>query len=143
MWDYLRELRQMQNLTVVVTTHYIEEVESCDRVCIIDRGRILADGTPADLKAAHGAVLVRARPSSATAAAAIVASIENAVETEGGDLLLRFERMSGADALLAEFGDDLNQIVVHQPSLESVFLTLTGRPMPDSAPVEGRKPNGR
>ncbi len=59
LWGYIRRLRQERELTVVVTTHYIEEVEGCDRVCIIDRGRILALDTPAALKLAHGQELLR------------------------------------------------------------------------------------
>src|SRR5215471_2130650 len=53
-WQYVYRLRRERNLTVIATTHYIEEVEGCDRVCIIDRGRILAWDAPAMLKAAHG-----------------------------------------------------------------------------------------
>src|SRR6266850_5045441 len=59
LWQYLHRLRSERNLTVIVTTHYIEEVEGCDRVCIIDHGRILAQETPAALKAAHGQELIR------------------------------------------------------------------------------------
>ena len=58
-WGYVRRLRQERELTVIVTTHYIEEVEGCDRVCIIDRGHILAIDTPAALKRAHGQELLR------------------------------------------------------------------------------------
>src|SRR5580693_7946476 len=58
-WAYLMRLRQERALTIIVTTHYIEEVEGCDRVCIVDRGRVLAIDAPAALKAAHGRQLVR------------------------------------------------------------------------------------
>ena len=61
-WQYIGRLRSQRELTVVVTTHYIEEVEGCDRVCIIDRGQILAIDTPAALKAAHGQQLLRVVP---------------------------------------------------------------------------------
>src|SRR5690606_40323171 len=61
-WQYLTTLRQQRELTILVTTHYIEEVEYCDRVCIIDHGKVLAENTPAALKAAHGDALVRVRP---------------------------------------------------------------------------------
>ena len=61
-WAYVHRLRAERQLTVLVTTHYIEEVEGCDRVCIIDRGRILADDTPEALKRAHGQQLLRVLP---------------------------------------------------------------------------------
>jgi ABC-2 type transport system ATP-binding protein len=53
-WLYIDRLRAQRDLTVLVTTHYIEEVEACDRVCVIDRGAILAMDTPTALKVAHG-----------------------------------------------------------------------------------------
>src|SRR5262245_44918200 len=62
LWGYIRQLRQERELTVVVTTHYIEEVEDADRVCIIDHGRILANDKPATLKRAHGQELLRVVP---------------------------------------------------------------------------------
>ena len=62
LWGYVRRLRRERELTVIVTTHYIEEVEGADRVCIIDRGHILANDTPAALKLAHGQELLRVVP---------------------------------------------------------------------------------
>src|SRR4051794_25444366 len=52
-WRTIQELRRTSGLTVFLTTHYMEETEEADRVCIIDQGRIVADGTPAELRAAH------------------------------------------------------------------------------------------
>ena len=67
-WGYLSELRSQHDLTVVVTTHYIEEVEYCDQVFIIDHGQILAEGRPADLKEQYGSRLVRVAPRTAAVA---------------------------------------------------------------------------
>ena len=61
-WQYIDRLRGQRDLTVLVTTHYIEEVEACDRVCVIDHGKILALDAPAALKAAHGQQLLRVVP---------------------------------------------------------------------------------
>ena len=71
-WQYIRQLRGQRELTVVVTTHYIEEVERCDRVCIIDRGQILAIDTPAALKASRGQQLLRVVPREEATAAEII-----------------------------------------------------------------------
>ena len=97
-WDYLEALRRTQDLTVVVTTHYIEEVESCDQVCIIDQGKILAEGAPATLKSAHGTAIVRATPKDPAAAAAIRARFAHAVEGAEGQLLIRMDEAGGADS---------------------------------------------
>ncbi|MCT9933671.1 ATP-binding cassette domain-containing protein [Planotetraspora sp. A-T 1434] len=56
LWDHVRRLRDKDGVTVFLTTHYLEEADAlCDRILIIDHGRIVASGTPAELKAAHGA----------------------------------------------------------------------------------------
>ncbi|GAB3890319.1 hypothetical protein GCM10027612_34320 [Microbispora bryophytorum subsp. camponoti] len=56
LWDHLRRLRERDGLTVFLTTHYLEEADAlCDRVLIIDHGRIVAEGTPDELKSEHGA----------------------------------------------------------------------------------------
>src|SRR5215813_7377321 len=83
-WAYLMRLRRERALTIVVTTHYIEEVEGCDRVCIIDRGQILAIDTPASLKVAHGRELIRVVPDDAAVADAIRAAYPSAKTFGGG-----------------------------------------------------------
>src|SRR4029077_1557470 len=59
LWQYVHRLRSERELTVIITTHYIEEVEGCGRVCVIDHGKVLAIDTPAALKTAHGQELIR------------------------------------------------------------------------------------
>ena len=61
-WHYIRRLQNERKITVLVTTHYIEEVENCDQVCIIDNGKVLADGAPEALKRQFGQQLLRIVP---------------------------------------------------------------------------------
>ena len=137
-WSYLDTLRASQKLTIIVTTHYIEEVDACDSICIIDHGRILARGTPDSLKAEHGTSLLRVTPRTPEAHAALVERFPDTVEGADGQLLIRSDTVS-ADALLAEFGTRLRQVTVDQPSLESVFLALTGRDLREAPPASARK----
>jgi ABC-2 type transport system ATP-binding protein len=141
-WAYLMRLRQERALTVIVTTHYIEEVEGCNRICVIDRGRILAIDTPAALKAAHGRELIRVVPDDAVVADAIRAAYPAAKtfgdaaagEGIGGDGTIVIEAGEGvAEAFLKTFGGKVRRLSVDQPSLESVFLSLTGRELRDQA----------
>lgn len=137
-WSYLDALRASRDITVVVTTHYIEEVDACDAICIIDHGKILARGTPDSLKAEHGTSLLRVTPRTLEAHAALIARYPGTVEGVDGQLLIRSEAVS-ADALLAQFGTQLRQVTVDQPSLESVFLALTGRDLREAPPAPTRK----
>ncbi|WP_417582806.1 ATP-binding cassette domain-containing protein [Pelagibacterium sp.] len=138
-WSYLEQLRKSQNLTIIVTTHYIEEVDTCDAICIIDHGKILASGTPESLKAAHGTSLFRVTPRTPQAHAALLARYPETVEGAEGQLLIKAENAGSADALLAEFGTQLRQVSVDQPSLESVFLSLTGRDLREAPPTTSKK----
>jgi ABC-2 type transport system ATP-binding protein len=131
-WKYINQLRGQRDLTVVVTTHYIEEVEDCDRVCVIDRGTILALDTPAALKAAHGQQLLRIVPH-ADAAAAIIAEYPDATVRPDGEIVLKSSGDSFAESFLSRHGTHIRRLSVEEPSLESVFLSLTGREIRDQA----------
>ena len=131
MWTYLHTLRRDRDLTIVVTTHYIDEVELCDRVCIIDHGRVLAVGSPSELKSAHGAVVVRADPSDVEAEEEIVRSFGERVYRGPGGLVMEVADEAAAEEFVEQFGARVRTLTVEQPSLETVFLSLTGRGLRD------------
>ncbi len=130
-WAYLMRLRKERALTIIVTTHYIEEVEGCDRICVIDRGHILAIDTPASLKAAHGRELIRAVPDDTTVADAIRASYPAAMAGSDGTIVIEANGDVAAEAFLKKFGGRVRRLSIDSPSLESVFLSLTGRELRD------------
>jgi ABC-2 type transport system ATP-binding protein len=132
-WAYLMRLRQERALTIIVTTHYIEEVEGCDRICIIDRGHVLAIDTPAALKAAHGRELIRVIPDDAATADAIQASYPAAITGSDGTIVIEADGDAFAEAFLKQFGGRVRRLSIDSPSLESVFLSLTGRELRDQA----------
>jgi ABC-2 type transport system ATP-binding protein len=132
-WAYLMRLRKERALTIIVTTHYIEEVEGCDRICVIDRGHILAIDTPASLKAAHGRELIRVVPDDAATADAIRASYPAAKPGSDGTLVIEADGDAAAEAFLKKFGGRVRRLSIDSPSLESVFLSLTGRELRDQA----------
>ena len=133
MWQYVRRLREERGLTVVVTTHYIEEVENCDRVCVIDKGKVLAVDTPAALKAAHGKRLLRVAPRDEAVAAEVLEAYGERAIRKNGEIIIGFDGETFAETFLARFGGHMRKLVVEEPSLESVFLTLTGRELRDQA----------
>ncbi len=132
-WHYLDRLREQRELTIVVTTHYIEEVEGCDRVCIIDRGQILAIDTPAALKAAHGQQLLRVVPREEAIAADIMRTWPDISVRRDDEIVLRSTGDEFAEAFLSRYGSRIRRLSVEEPSLESVFLSLTGREIRDQA----------
>lgn len=133
-WEYIRTLQAQHGLTVLVTTHYIEEVEHCHRVCIIDRGKVLAMGTPADLKARYGQERLKVRLKGAEDAAAVAARYGSKVLRHAGDAVeLASDGEAFVEAFLAAHGTRVRALSVESVSLESVFLSLTGREIRDEA----------
>jgi ABC-2 type transport system ATP-binding protein len=132
-WQYVGRLRRQRELTVVVTTHYIEEVEACDRVCVIDRGEILAMDTPAALKVAHGQQLLRVLPREDATATEIMAAYPDTTVRRDAEIIVKSSGDAFAEAFLSRYGSRIRRLSVEEPSLESVFLSLTGREIRDQA----------
>lgn len=143
MWDYLRRLQREREVTLVVTTHYIEEVDACDRVCIIDHGNVLALDTPETLKTRHGEQSIRIEPRDGEAAEAILRRFPEAVAAPGGRMVIATRDPKVGEALLGEFGQRLRSIFFERSSLESVFLNLTGRDIRDRSGNATGGPEGR
>ena len=133
LWQHVRALRQTRELTVIVTTHYIEEMEGCDRVCIIDKGKILADDAPAALKSTHGQQLVRIVATDEAAFAEMMSAYPELAVRKDTEIVFKSSGDAFAESLLARFAGRIRKFSVEEPSLESVFLSLTGRDLRDQA----------
>lgn len=131
-WEYVERLRAERGLTVVVTTHYIDEVEGCDRVCIIDRGSVLALEPPERLKRRTARERVRITPRDAGARAALVEELGHRVIASTDTSILVESDVEGfVERLLDRSAGRIRELVVEEPSLQHVFLELTGRELRD------------
>jgi len=140
LWDLLRELHG-EGQTILLTTHYMEEADQlCDRVAIMDNGRILALDTPAALKQGVGAdtvVTVKAPGDTQKLADLFSHDIAGVTRTRlvDGGVQLHVQdgdRLVPKIVMSAERGGfDLNDVSVSEPSLETVFINLTGRELRD------------
>jgi len=135
MWDAVRNLRH-EGITVVLTTHYMEEAdELCERVAIIDHGRILVQDSPAALKSSAGAETLYAldlrRTEGAGELATRVRAMHGISSVEVTPEGLRVFAQN-ADGLLSALVQEANayglrDLSITEPSLETVFIRLTGR----------------
>jgi len=134
-WEYLAELRRRRDLTLVVTTHYIEEVERCEHVCIIDKGKVMADSTPQALRAQYGHMLARVEAVDEASEAAILARYPSAVVGKSGEILIAVDqdRAHFGENFLRDFGNHAKSFQLENSNLEAVFLSLTGRELRDQA----------
>ncbi len=125
--------------TVFFTTHYMEEAEVADRIALIDKGRIIALGTPSELKQRiGGGVILLATEDDPGAFEWLTAQGYKPEQSERGILLVSAEPAAILPTLLTSMPVKALRAEVHQPSLEDVFLTLTGKALDggDTAPAK-------
>jgi ABC-2 type transport system ATP-binding protein len=133
-WDYVDELRRREQTTMFLTTHYMDEAERCDRIAIIDQGRIVAIDTPGALKASVGADTVTLSTNDDDRAA------EQLTERMGVEVERRHEQLvlhvpDGEEfvpRIFATIDIGVTSINVRRPSLDDVFIKFTGRDIRDA-----------
>lgn len=126
---YLARLRDDAGVTIVLTTHYMEEAERCDRIGVLHQGRLVAIAPPAELKARVGGdiVAIHSRDPEALRLKIAQRMRVNAALVDG---VLRVERPRGHDLvrdLVDAFGDEIESVTFGKPTLEDVFVYLTGQ----------------
>jgi len=127
-WQYLRMLRDEEHVTVIVTTHLMEEAERCDRLAIMNEGKLMALGTPAELKREIGGDVIMLDTRDAEALAERI-RVRFHVDAKVLGEQVRLERENGhrfiADVVEA-FPGEIEAVSVSKPSLEDVFIRRTG-----------------
>lgn len=135
LWDEVRRLNQNLGATIFLTTQYLEEADQlADRVGIINQGRVVAEGTPEELKRSIGTDLVvatvAADPDRACRALAGMPNLQR-VEANGHEVTVAVEHgptaISPVAVALAEAGIEVNSFVLRRPTLDDVFLSITGQ----------------
>ena len=133
-WERLFQLKA-RGVTLVVTTHYMDEAEQlCDRLVVMDKGRIAAQGSPSELIAAHctrEVLELRLAPGSQEAVARTIAGVGERVEELPDRLLVYTEDGDAAMTAVHNHGVVPQSVLVRRSSLEDVFLRLTGRTLVD------------
>jgi ABC-2 type transport system ATP-binding protein len=138
-WSYIRELKRREAITIFLTTHYMDEAEHCDRIAIMDHGRIVVLDTPEALKASVGKDRVRLETDDDDAAIAALAErfgLE-ARRAEGAILVAVEEGEHFVPRLFEGLGVPIRSVSVARPSLDDVFMAYTGTTIRD-AEVDGR-----
>ncbi len=133
-WAYLGELHKRENITVFLTTHYMDEAENCDRIAIINEGRIVALDTPEALKAAVGKDRVQISTDDDTAAIEALKSVFGlqAQRAEEGLIFAVAEGAAFVPHLFEKLGVAIRSVTVTRPSLDDVFMVHTGRTIRDA-----------
>jgi ABC-2 type transport system ATP-binding protein len=129
MWEYILEMRQSEGTTIFLTTHYMDEAEKADRIAIIDHGKLVAMDTPERLKNIVSKDIISVKTGDDDRAAEEV-RLRYQIEARRDSNGLTFEIANGEEFLptfIKEFGTKILSISLRRPSLDDVFLKLTGR----------------
>jgi ABC-2 type transport system ATP-binding protein len=133
LWQYIQSLNQEMGITIILTTHYMEEADRlCDRIAIIDHGQIIAMDTPQHLKEAIGGdVITIQSPDPEAVFSNISASWMHHIERHDGSVRINLHNaerhVMEIVTLLNQKGIGIESISIHKPTLEDVFLHFTGR----------------
>jgi len=128
LWDYIKELPKQKGVTVFMTTHYMDEAEICDRIAIIDHGRIIAEGSPEQLKASIGGDVIYISARNPQKALKLVQSEFPQAYIHREEICIAVTNApEQAPQILRLLGREALSMRLHRPTLNDVFLKLTGR----------------
>ena len=144
-WEYIHKIRKEKGITIFLTTHYMDEAENCDRIAVIDQGKIIALDTPDNLKQMVGNNIVYINSPEAAGIVTFIKEKFNleakivknqvAVEVKEAEIFI--------PALLRELPFPVTSVSIKKPTLDDVFLKLTGREIRDEVGENHRTPKFR
>lgn len=144
-WQYLRILRDEEQVTVLVTTHLMEEAERCDRLAILNEGKLVALGTPGELKQEIGGDVIVLESKNPDPLAGRIRTRFN-IDVRLVDGQLRIEKDHGhrfVTDLVEAFPGEIDSVSIAKPSLEDVFIRRTGhRFWTESSTTESTEEHG-
>lgn len=132
-WEFIKNLKKEENITIFLTTHYMDEAEYCDRIAIMDHGEIIASDSPEKLKSNLGGDIIKTKIKNKDKAKK---EIENKYKVKVREYkgYLTFEHENGEEFIpgfVNYFKENIKSITMQKPTLDEVFLNLTGRELRD------------
>jgi ABC-2 type transport system ATP-binding protein len=140
-WTYIRQLKDAEDITIFLTTHYMDEAEFCDRIAIMDKGVIVVLDTPDALKASVGQDRVMLKTDDDVAAIAAIGD-RFGIEARMAEGAVTFGVPEGehfVPRLFAELGIPIQSVSVSRPSLDDVFMSYTGTTIRDAEASESEQ----
>jgi ABC-2 type transport system ATP-binding protein len=143
LWEFITELPKKHNVTIFMTTHYMEEAEVCNRIAIIDKGKIIAMGSPEELKRMVSGDVVYIRTADNVHAKQEIEKLLNTpVSEKEGELYMTCDMGDTCiPEMIRKIGEKVLSVRLQRPTLNDVFLKLTGKAIreEEASPEEGVK----
>lgn len=139
MWEHIRELKKSSNMTVFMTTHYLEEADSlCDRIGIIDQGKIMAMDTPQALKKSLGGDVISLKVEEEGDFSPTIGAVDGVFSVKKEDGSYRVKVLNGETVTapllqeITKMGGKVTYVSLERPNMDQVFLEYTGRSLRDA-----------
>jgi ABC-2 type transport system ATP-binding protein len=133
LWEFITDLPRKHNVTIFMTTHYMEEAEVCDKISIIDKGKIISTGTPKELKKTIGGDVIYLKTNENKKAMEDIKKLFD-VEVSEKDGEIYISSLKGdvcIPEIIREIGERVLSVRMQRPTLNDVFLKLTGNEIRD------------
>jgi len=138
-WNYIRRLKKEYGMTLFMTTHYLEEADAlCDRIAIIDHGKIIVTGSPSELKDSLGGDIITIAIKENADVSEIIRDVKNVKEVKNEDGVYRIKAEAGEVTApliieaLRKKGYTVTKLSLTEPTLDEVYLEYTGKAMRDT-----------
>jgi len=126
-WDYIHALQKQKNITIFLTTHYLEEAEICDSVAIIDHGKIVAHDTPYNLKKIHTQTTTKIKTTTPEPILSYCAEHGLASSPQDFGLMITSKEIGPMLDIVSLYKGSIQDIEIGKGTLDDVFLALTGK----------------
>lgn len=126
-WDYINYLRHEEKLTIFLTTHYMEETRDADNVVILDKGKIIAEGTPAELKSRYAKSKLIWYTKQSVESEKIIAEYEKTYDVDHYSVSFDTEKLGEITDLIAGNRNMISDYEIIKGTMDDVFLNLTGK----------------
>jgi ABC-2 type transport system ATP-binding protein len=134
-WKYIENLAKEKNMTIIITTHYMDEADKlCDRLAIIDQGKIVVLGSPEELKQDIGGDIIRLKSHTVDADVLKKFPYIKEIVTRDGEVCLTVENASIHLQEILQVVGKIESVEIRSPTLDDVFLHYTGRAIRDATP---------
>jgi ABC-2 type transport system ATP-binding protein len=126
-WDYIHNLQKQKNITIFLTTHYMEEAEICNKVAIIDHGKIVAHDTPSNLKKKYTSTTMKIKTSRPDSFAGFLDEQSLKHKSENEQFTVYTTKIEDVLEIISKFKESIEDIEINKGTLNDVFIAITGK----------------
>ena len=126
-WDYIHKLQKQKNITIFLTTHYMDEAEICNQVAIIDGGKIVAHDTPANLKKRYTVTTMKIKTYDPDSLVEYLRELSIKYSVENGQVIVYATGTKDVLAITTKFNETIEDLEINKGTLNDVFIAITGK----------------